>query len=107
MASTKTMERIKECAKFLSTPTAQNARGYLDKPLETALKVIDQFADGKAKDYEEIAEAIAISPRTVSQIINALNQGGYPLQFTYGAVKASTGRKPVAVVAKKTPRKKR
>jgi uncharacterized protein YerC len=103
MAGTKFIERIQKSARFLATPTAQSARGYLDAPLETALKVIDCFADGKPHDYEEISEMSGIHQNTVRQIIRALEIGGYPLQFTYAAMKATTGRKPVAI--KKRARK--
>lgn len=101
MAGEKFVERIKQSARFLNTPTAQAARGYLDAPLETALKVLDCFADGKAHDYEKISEATGIHINTIRQIIKSLEEGGYPLQFTYAELKAPTGRKPVAIAAKK------
>lgn len=106
MAGDKFVERIKTSARFLATPTAQAARGYLDAPLETALKVLDCFADGKNHDYQEISDATGIHGNTVRQIVRALELGGYPLQFTYAAVKAPTGRKPVAIATRK-PTKRR
>lgn len=101
MAGTKFVDRIKSAARFLATPTAIAARGYLDAPLETALKVLDCFADGNSHDYEEISELTGIHYNTVSQIIKALEAGGYPLQFTYAELKAPTGRKPIAVSKRK------
>ena len=93
-------QKIRESARFLVTPTAQAARGYLDQPLETALKVLDCFADGKPHSYEEISETTGMHINTVKQIIRALEEGGYPLTFTYAEVKAVTGRKPIAVQRK-------
>lgn len=97
MANKNTIARIERAAKFLATPTAQDAKGYLDKPLETALKILDQFADGKPHNYQKISEATGIHPTTVQQVVNALDRGGYPLQFTFGAVRKTTGRKLVAI----------
>jgi hypothetical protein len=93
-------KKIREAAKFLATPTAQAARGYLDLPLESTLKVLDCFADGLPHSYEEIAEMIGMHDQTVRQIIRALDEGGYSLTFTYAEMKANTGRKPVAVQLK-------
>lgn len=101
MANQRMIARIERAAKFLATPVAQNARGYLDKPLETALRILDQFADGKPHDYQEVAESTGIHPNTVQQCINALARGGYPLQFTFGEVRKTTGRKPVAIHKKR------
>jgi len=102
MAGKKFVERIETAAKFLATPTAQAARGYLDAPLESALLVLAHFSDGKPHDYEEIAEATGMHQNTVRQIVRALERGGYPLQFTYAEVRdASTGRKPIAVSLKR------
>lgn len=97
MANQKTIKRIEFAAKFLETRTAQDARGYLDPPLERALEVLDCMSDGQPHDYEEIANEIGLNRNTVQQIINALDRGGYPLTFTYAMVKEKTGRKPVAV----------
>lgn len=101
MAGKKFVERIEKSARFLATPTAQQARGYLDAPLESALKVISAFADGQQHDYEELAEITGMHSQTVQQIIRALDRGGYPLQFTHAALKMPTGRKPVTVRKKK------
>lgn len=102
MAGTKFVERIKNSARFLATPTAQAARGHLDDPLETALKVLDCFADGKPHDYAEISETTGIHQNTVRQIIKALDMGGYPLQFTYAEIRSKPiGRKPIAIKTSK------
>ena len=100
MANQKTMKRVEGAAKFLATPTAQKARGYLDAPLERALEVLACLGDGKPHDYEEMAQDVGLHPNTVQQIINALDRGGYPLTFTYAMVREKTGRKPVAVQIK-------
>lgn len=97
MANDKYIERIKQSARFLATPTAIAARGYLDSPLEAALKVLDCFADGEQHDYEEIAEMTGMHKNTVSQIIRALDEGGFPLKFSYSALTAKTGRKPIII----------
>lgn len=71
------VEKIKRAARFLRTPIAQQARGYLASPLETALKVLDAFADGKPHTYEEIAEDTGFAINTVKQVLQALEEGGY------------------------------
>jgi biotin operon repressor len=97
------LSEIEGGAKFLKTPAAQAARGYLAKPLETALRVIDCLADGNQHTYEEIAEQCDLNVETVKQIIRALETGGYPIQFTYEAFKepGKTGRKRSLVKRKK------
>jgi len=107
VAGQKFVERIESSARFLATSTAQSARGYLDSPLETALLVLDQFADGKARDYAEISEATGLHDSTVRQIIRALDHGGYPLQFKYADFRSKIGRKPVSIQKKETTSKKR
>lgn len=101
MAGDKFLARIEGAAKFLATPVAQQARGYLDPPLERALEVLACFADGKPHEYQEIAEATGLHINTCKGIIRALERGGYPLQFTYSEIKATTGRPPVAVHKKR------
>lgn len=105
MAGKKFADRIEHSARFLATPTAQQARGYLLEPLETALTILAVFSDGKPHDYEEVAEKTGFHHTTVRQVIRSLERGGYPLQFTYGEVKARTGRKPVAVHLKRGGKK--
>jgi predicted ArsR family transcriptional regulator len=92
MASKKFADRIEHAAKFLATPAAQKARGYLDQPLETALLVLACFADGKPHDYAEVAEETGLHHNTVRQVVNALDRGGYPLRFTNAMVRSSAGR---------------
>jgi hypothetical protein len=82
MASKKFAERIQGAANFLSTPTAQKSRGYLDPPLESALRVIDCFKHCQPQDAIEVAKLVKMHPNTVRQIINALRKGGYSLQFS-------------------------
>jgi DNA-binding transcriptional ArsR family regulator len=100
MAGDKFLARIESAAKFLATPVAQQARGYLDPPLERALEVLAIFADGKPHNYQEISEATGLHPNTASGIIRALERGGYPLQFTYAEVKDSSPGRPAVLVKK-------
>lgn len=81
MANVKTISRIKESALFLGTESAQKARGYLDPPLELALKVIDCIPEKEetGATIEEIAQELQININTVRQILRALIQGEYPL----------------------------
>lgn len=76
------LQKIEKAARFLRTPTAQTARGYLDQPLETALKVLDCFADGKPRHPDQVAEELGLSETTVKQVLSALNRGGYGLIFS-------------------------
>lgn len=78
----KSLETIEGAAKWLRTPTAQQARGYLAPCLETALKVLDAFADGKPHDYDEVAEITGFNHQTCRQVLHALNRGGYGLTFS-------------------------
>lgn len=84
----------------MATPTAQKARGYLDKPLETALTVLACFTDGKPHDYQEVAQETGLHHNTVRQVVNALERGGYPLQFTNAMVKNTLGR-PTTTIQKR------
>lgn len=101
MANTTTVEKVRRAAKFLATPSAISARDYLEPPYQLALRIIDQFADGTAKDLEELAERTGLNKETVRQYLRALESGGYPLRFTYAAIKARTGKKPVEIAIKK------
>lgn len=103
MASETFCYQIEQGAKFLTTPTAQKARGYLAPPLETALKVLDCFADGKPHGFEEVAEDTGLAANTVKQVIRSLKKGRYPFTFTYAEVK-TTGRPPLAIQKKKVSR---
>lgn len=74
--------RIEKAARFLRTPTARQARGYLDKPLELTLRVLDSFADGRPHHPDEIAESTGLNINTIKQVLSALDRGGYGLLFT-------------------------
>jgi len=103
------VDRIEQEAKWLRTPTAQQARGRLTKCLETALKVLDAFADGKPHDYEEVAEITGLHKQTCSQVLAALHRGGYGLTYSESQGYQPTsqgGRPPAAVQTKKVAGKK-
>jgi transposase len=85
MASKAFLTRIEDAAFFLATPTAKQAKGYLDQPLETALKVIDCF-DGDAT-CEAIAERTGLHINTVRNVVAALRRGGYPLSAENGPIR--------------------
>lgn len=76
------IRRIERAARFLRTPTAKAARGYLARPLESALKVLDCLEDGKPHTHEEIAEMSGMNEKSVRQILAALDRGGYGLTFS-------------------------
>ena len=80
MASQSFHNRIQSSAKFLASATAQDARGYLDKPLETALDVLDCIQQ-EPRSYEEISEETGLALNTIKQVLQALKAGGYPLVF--------------------------
>jgi O6-methylguanine-DNA--protein-cysteine methyltransferase len=100
MANATTVDKVRRAAKFLATPSAISARDYLEPPYQLALRIIDQFADGTSKDLDQLTELTGINKETIRQYLRALEKGGYPLQFTYAAIKAKTGRKPVVIRAR-------
>jgi hypothetical protein len=102
MANTTTLNKIERAAKFLATPSAIAARNYLEPPYQLALLILDQFADGIPKDFEELSELTGINIETIRQYIRALKRGGYPLTVGNTAVKVKTGRKPVVISSKGT-----
>jgi predicted ArsR family transcriptional regulator len=95
MANQISIDRIREAAIFLASPEAMAARGYLAPPLETALQILGCLG-ARALEYEEIAEETGINENTVRQVINALIQGGYPLQVHYIGL-SKTGRKTATI----------
>jgi hypothetical protein len=98
------LRRIEGAAVFLSQGAAKAAKGYLDRPIETALKVVSVIEKGpNPKTYEEIAEEARLTIDTVGAIVRAIKKGGYPLEIRKKKGSGSgTGRKPFLVSKKKT-----
>ncbi len=61
------------------------------KSVLLALKILDAIASNPLT-FEEIAEECNCSPQTVSQILNALEQGGMSIQIQESSAFAPTGR---------------
>jgi hypothetical protein len=85
MASKAFLQRIEDAAFFLGTPTAKQAKGYLDQPLESALKVIEAFGPGAT--YESMADQTGLHINTVRNVVAALRRGGYPVSNEDGPVR--------------------
>jgi biotin operon repressor len=53
---------------------------YLDKSIKSTIKILNLIID-TSLTYEEIAEDLGINKNTVIQKINALGDGGFPLEI--------------------------
>jgi hypothetical protein len=92
MTSNTFSHRITTATPFLSTPIAQQARGYLDPTLETALVVMDAVKSRDRPGYAEIAVDTGLHINTVRRVVRALDAGGYG--WPHGRVQmAKRGRK--------------
>ena len=63
----------------------------LTKGILSTLKILDMIS-GERLTFEEIGEAVGLSPITVSQKLNALAQGGMSIDLSESAAYAPTGR---------------
>jgi len=96
--------KIERAAKFLKTPTAKQARDYLDEPYKLALEILEAFADGQPHNFSEIAEITGLNPCTVSQVLKALMRGGFEFTITPALgwqPLPSPGRPAIALQTKK------
>ena len=98
MASKQFIHRIEGAATFLSTPTAKQAKGYLDQPLETALRVIEALGPGAT--YEGMAQQTGLHLNTVRNVVAALRRGGYPLSDEDGPI-STLGRPSLVITSDK------
>jgi len=94
MVSKAFLNRIEDSAFFLATPTAKHAKGYLDQPLETALRVIEALGPGAT--YESIAQRTGLHINTIRNVVAALRRGGYPLSNEDGPI-SKLGRPSVVI----------
>jgi DeoR/GlpR family transcriptional regulator of sugar metabolism len=63
----------------------------LQKGIQRTLELIDLISE-QPMTYEEIADELDVHPTTVTQKLNALAEGGYPLDITGTTAFAPTGR---------------
>ena len=98
MVSKNFVQRIEDSAFFLGTPTAKQAKGYLDQPLETALRVIEALVPGAT--YENIAQQTGLHLNTVRNVVAALRRGGYPLSDEDGPI-STLGRPSLVITSDK------
>jgi response regulator of citrate/malate metabolism len=66
-------------------------RPLLNKGIQSTLDILDLIAD-RPLSFEEIATELGINQNTVTQKLNSLLEGGYPLTLTDQTAFAETGR---------------
>lgn len=63
----------------------------LNRNVKSTLEILDLISE-KALTFEEIADEMDMNPQTISQKLNALAEGGYPLDLSTTTAFAPTGR---------------
>lgn len=86
-------EQAKLIAKFqeLESKEREWLLPLLSPGIKNTLKLLDLISD-RPLTFEEIATELDIHPTTVTQKLNALVAGGYPLALTDKTAFAETGR---------------
>lgn len=89
----KLKERADAIAKFreLTIEEQEWIFPLLSRGIQATIELLDIISE-KPLTYEEIADELDIHPTTVTQKLNALAAGGYPLDLTDVSAFAPTGR---------------
>lgn len=93
----KTLDRLKELAPFIKSFRELHPREQewliplLTPSVKTALAILDVIANDSLT-YEEIANICELHPHSVTQILNALNEGGCDVSLSETQAFSPTGR---------------